>query len=365
MKKITYSKKEDNGFYAALRGRVNEYFSENGLDRYATAGTRIKAAAMLVIYALLCALLFSGHASTGLFLLNYFLVGIVQFLIFINIGHDAGHDCFSPSKRVNSMLLYTLNLIGTCGYTFRLRHNYGHHSHSNIEGTDTDLSIPYARFSEAKPFRAIHRFQYLFPFVLVLVSGLGVILINNFADLARKQIGNKRVDRHPLREYVILAASKLLFFTYMVVLPAVCTDFSLPVVILGFYLSTVGFGIMFPVVLAPVHVLDELEFPAPDANGHIGHSWVEHQFRTTSDFITDNKLFTHLFGAFNHHVAHHLFPHVNYSHYPALTRIIRKTCAEYGMTYHHCNSFAEAYTSHMKLLVRCSREGRVAEQADM
>lgn len=96
-------------------------------------------------------------------------------------------------------------------------------------------------------------------------------------------------------------------------------------------------------------------FPQPDDEGKLSHTWAEHQLIVTSDFAPNSKIVTSLMGGFNLHVVHHLFPTVSHSHYPTLTKIVRQTAADFGITYQSM-SLGEAMISHWKLLRKNSFE---------
>jgi linoleoyl-CoA desaturase len=80
------------------------------------------------------------------------------------------------------------------------------------------------------------------------------------------------------------------------------------------------------------------------------YSWSHHQVLTVIDFATKNPVLNLLFGGFNHHVTHHLFPSICHIHYPKLTPIIAQTCKEFGLDYRHESSFLNAYFAHYRLL---------------
>ena len=118
------------------------------------------------------------------------------------------------------------------------------------------------------------------------------------------------------------------------------------------------FTASFTVALALVstHVGEHSTYPQPNVNGQMPDSWVRHQLITTSDFATQNKWVTHLFGGFNHHVAHHLFPNICHIHYPSLTKILKSTCREFNMPYAANSSLGAAINSHFKFLKIRSRQ---------
>ena len=79
-------------------------------------------------------------------------------------------------------------------------------------------------------------------------------------------------------------------------------------------------------------------------------SWVRHQIVTTCDFATHNKLIINLFGGFNHHVVHHLFPNICHIHYKKLSKIVKETTKEFNLPYHQHKTFFGAIKSHLTLL---------------
>src|SRR5690606_37783341 len=100
--------------------------------------------------------------------------------------------------------------------------------------------------------------------------------------------------------------------------------------------------------------INESVFPAFDEDGDIHDYQKNHELAVTIDFAPDSKLATYFFGGFNTHVAHHLFPGICHCHYPAITRIIRETVAEYDLPYKSC-TLLQAIRSHFLYLRRLSR----------
>lgn len=65
-------------------------------------------------------------------------------------------------------------------------------------------------------------------------------------------------------------------------------------------------------------------------------------------------------GALNHQTTHHLFPGVIQSHYRLITPIVRKTCEEFGITYHYVNTTREALWCHIDHLRKLG-QGEIKE----
>jgi linoleoyl-CoA desaturase len=102
--------------------------------------------------------------------------------------------------------------------------------------------------------------------------------------------------------------------------------------------------------LVPAHVASTSEFPLPDENGLMPHSWSHHQLLTTTDYATNNPIINWLMGGFNHHIAHHLFPKINHVHYGNITPIVKQTAEEFHLPYNYERSLYNAYISHFNLL---------------
>ena len=143
---------------------------------------------------------------------------------------------------------------------------------------------------------------------------------------------------------------KVFYVTQMVVLPAFFLETTTSTILLAF-LSLVLFGsIIITLVLLSTHVGEDSNFPEPDKNGLLPYSWSHHQIYTTSDFGTDSYLINNLFGGFNHHVIHHLFPHICHIHYPKITPILKEVCERYNLPYSSRKYLIYAVLSHFKLL---------------
>jgi linoleoyl-CoA desaturase len=86
-------------------------------------------------------------------------------------------------------------------------------------------------------------------------------------------------------------------------------------------------------------------------DGFIAGSFVDNTFATSLDWNPTGFWATHLVGGLNAHVAHHLFPKVGHMHYRAISRIIARVAARYGIVYHRTN-LRGMIAAHFRLLRR-------------
>ncbi|WP_211166264.1 fatty acid desaturase [Mucilaginibacter robiniae] len=90
------------------------------------------------------------------------------------------------------------------------------------------------------------------------------------------------------------------------------------VAFLTMHVTASAFGVT---ALLSTHADEYAEFPLPPEDVSVNMTWAMYQISETKDFSPNSKVVNFLFGEFNHHVAHHLFPTVAHTYYPAITPI--------------------------------------------
>lgn len=94
----------------------------------------------------------------------------------------------------------------------------------------------------------------------------------------------------------------------------------------------------------------------------MGHPWAVHQVETTVDFARHSRVLSWYLGGLNFQVEHHLFPKVCHFHYPALSRIVEATCAEYGVRYRFHPTFRAGVAAHYRWLRLMGQRDGAAER---
>ena len=67
-------------------------------------------------------------------------------------------------------------------------------------------------------------------------------------------------------------------------------------------------------------------------------------------FCDRKQICSWLIGGLNFQIEHHLFPKISHIHYPALSRITRQLCNEYGLVYTEYPYMLQAVVSHVTYL---------------
>jgi linoleoyl-CoA desaturase len=159
----------DTFFSKSLRVRINEYFKVSGKSK--TGDWRISLKAVILLASLICiyTILVFVQPYWPISILLCLLLGVNFAAIGFNIMHDAGHNSFSRNMKLNTMLSYSLNLVGGNIYLWKLKHNIAHHTYTNIEGEDHDIEIKFMRVHRDQPLKDYHKYQRYY-FMVYLTS---------------------------------------------------------------------------------------------------------------------------------------------------------------------------------------------------
>ncbi len=142
-----------------------------------------------------------------------------------------------------------------------------------------------------------------------------------------------------VREWIILAATKVFYLCYMVVIPLMVLSGYL--VAIPHWLSGDALcrGFILGIIFQPAHVIDGTEYPLPDDDGKMENSWAIHQLHTTTNFGHDNAILSWYCGGLNFQVEHHLFPNVCHVHYRNIASIVKQTAEEFELPLQICRYF--------------------------
>ncbi len=345
-------------FYRTLRQRVNDYMKSEGASRYANSNMVIKTILMFALYLVPLGLLLSGAFVAGwqVFLL-YVVMGLGMAGIGLNVMHDANHGAFSRSKWLNNALGASMNLIGSSAFVWKLQHNVLHHSYTNVDGADEDISIPFLfRFSPNQPRYWFHRFQHWYAWFFYGLMTLYRTFFSDYNKLVayRKQglIPDKKAYR---REWIKLVAWKSGYYLATLILPLVLLPTATWVVLLSFFVMHFMTGITLAFVFQTAHVMPTSEFPLPDDEGKMEQSWAIHELVTTTNFAPRSRVLSWLIGGLNFQIEHHLFANICHVHYPKLSPIVARTAQEFGLPYYTQPTFAHAIVAHLRMLKQLGR----------
>jgi linoleoyl-CoA desaturase len=343
-----------SSFPKVLRSRLDSFFADQNISPKADRTMQVKIGAGLAVLAGSWIALYLLRPDSWKFVALYLLGGLAQTFLLLNIAHDSNHNAISSRSVVNKTLNYVFDLCGISSYMWRILHHRGHHSCINLHGEDDALSgRGIFRFTPYESRLPWHRFQHIYALLVYAMFSLDYVFFRDFECFFFPKHDYLRRTKHPLREYVILFAGKAFYFTYMLVLPVVVLRKS-PLLVGGaFLLVNLIVGLSVTLVFQSTHTIDSTYFPSDRGEFENG---VYHIFATTADYATESPLVGWLVGGLNHHVVHHLCPYVCHTHYAPLTRIVKETAEEFGVSYRQNPTMTGAIRHHLILLKQLGNE---------
>lgn len=335
--KIHYTKNRIAGddIYPDIKARVQRYFASSGLNRFADKRIWVKAS-LLLCMAIGCYSFALTTASALLVFIFYLLSIWFLLLLGFNIGHDAAHGCLTGNKKKDAFLFASsFVLLGANPYLWKIRHIHSHHPYPNVEGCDADMELTgLFRFTHSQPYRKIHRYQQYYAPVLYGIYTLYWIFYKDFMLFARRKQVNIHFINHSVGQWVRLFVYKLIYLFIFIGLPVIIQPKLTAVFIVSFLLSHFINSLFLLFTFLMSHHVPQTGFHADVHNDTIPHSWAIQQVRSSADFHADKKWAYWLFGGFNAHVAHHLFPGICHIHYRAITQIIKRQLLIKSVPYH-------------------------------
>lgn len=347
MKTIRFAQPSGD-FFSSLRKSVQEYFDENQLDQSGNFALYLKAGIIISVYIALYVSIIALPIPGYLALIFAGILGFVQALVGFNIMHDACHDAFSNNKNINYFFGLSMNALGSDAFMWRQKHNLVHHTYTNIDGVDDDIAkTPFLRMSLTQPRYKAHKFQHIYLPFLYGISTIYWVLVKDFEDYFMGSRFSIEVGKMTTKDHFIFWSTRIVYFGLYLVLPSFI--WGIGWTILGFCLMHMMLGLTMSFVFQLAHVVENVAFEHA-AGDHllVENEWAVHQIATTSDFATDNKVISWFLGGLNYQVEHHLFPRISHIHYPAIQKIVKQKCEEFGVDYRYYPKTRQALASHFR-----------------
>lgn len=343
-------------FHAELKRRINEYFSKEGKPPTGNFNLYLKAFILTISFFAVYIHLVFFTPVTWMAIVECMLLGGLTAAIGFNIMHDGMHGSFSRYKWVNELAGLSLNFLGANNFMWRSKHNIIHHTYTNIEGVDDDIEAkPLLRLCETQKYYKIHRFQHWYFWAAYSLLYIWWVFFTDYKKYFLRRIGPTPLPKMKLAEHISFWGFKLLHAFVFMALPIMMVGFE--AWIIGFVIYGLVAGFILSIVFQLAHTVEDTHFPqANPVSGKMEDEWALHQLKTTANFATRNKLISWLVGGLNFQVEHHLFPRISHVHYPAISKIIRKACQDFGMPYIEYAHMRTAIVSHVTHLKNLSRK---------
>lgn len=344
-----------NSFHAELKKRINQYFQQTEKPFTGNSVLYSKAIILLLSFSFIYIHLVFFTPATIWAILECVLLGLVGAAIGFNIMHDGAHGSFSKKKWVNNIAAFTLSLLGGSTFMWNMKHNVIHHAYTNIDGVDDDIDIkPWMRMSTTQPKLRLHKYQHIYFWFLYSFLYIFWIFLLDYQKYFKQRIGAMPLKKMSTADHITFWSFKVMYLFLFI---------GLPIYRLGFVDWLVGFiifgivtGLVISIVFQLAHTVEHTHFPMPDdATGKLSDEWAVHQLKTTANFAPKSKLISWYVGGLNFQIEHHLFPKISHVHYPAISKIVKQACAEYGVPYIEYAKMRYAIASHVHFLKQMGR----------
>jgi linoleoyl-CoA desaturase len=342
-------------FHQELKRRVSNYFTETKKPATGNFSLYFKAVLFWVIYVTLFVHVVFYTPVAWVAIIECLFMGGLTAAIGFNVMHDGGHGSFSNSKFWNKIAAFSVNALGASGIMWNNKHNIIHHTYTNIDGVDDDIEIkPLLRMCSTQKKYFIHRFQHIYVWFLYTLLLIVWVFLTDYKKYFSKKVGSVPIKKMSTFEHIAFWIAKAGYAFGMIVVPIYFVGF-LPW-LFGFLIIAMSAGFVLSIVFQLAHTVEDTAFPTPSEDlNKIENEWAIHQIETTANFATKNKLISWLVGGLNFQIEHHLFPKISHIHYPAISKIIKQTCEEYGVKYIEFRRMRHAIVSHATHLKRMGR----------
>ena len=342
-------------FHAELKKRISNYFEEVGASQTGNYQLFLKAIVLMIGFVAVYVHLVFFTPNVFFQVVESVILGILVAAIGFNVMHDGAHGSFSKYKWVNVIAAFSLNILGGNSFMWNVKHNVIHHAYTNVDGLDDDIDIqPWMRMSSTQRRLKMHKYQHLYFWLLYSLLYVLWIFVLDYQKYFKGKIGSMPLKKMTLNDHLVFWGFKLFHLFLFVGLPIYMVGFTSWLI--SFLIFTLVAGFVLSIVFQLAHTVEHTSFPMPDVETNkLDDEWAVHQLKTTANFATHNKLVSWFVGGLNFQIEHHLFPKISHIHYPAISKIIKQACQEYGIAYIEYPRVRYAVASHVAFLKQMGR----------
>ena len=344
-----------HSLHAELKRRVNHYLENNAIKATGNFKLFSKAIILMSLFVITYIHLIFFTPSTGYALLECILFGSLIAAIGFNVMHDGSHGSFSKYPWLNKLAFSSISVMGASRHMWAMKHVTLHHTYTNIDGVDDDIEIGFLmRMAPTQKHYLLHRFQHIYFWILYMLLYIFWIFFADYKKYFSKKIGNVSINEMSLAEHFEFWMVKIYHAFIFVVLPIYLLGWVNWLT--GFLVVTCTAGFVLSIVFQLAHTVTDTEFPlAQLPDNKMPDEFAVHQIQTTANFATKSKFVSWLVGGLNFQIEHHLFPKISHVHYPAISAIVKKTCADFKLKYNEYPTVLSAIKAHIQYLKLMSK----------
>jgi fatty acid desaturase len=285
-------------------------------------------------------------------------LGISKIIENMEIGHNVMHGQYDwmndPSLHSQSYEWDT-----ACDSdSWRLTHNYEHHTYTNIIGKDRDYGYALLRLSDDEKWRPAHSLQFVNYVLLSVFFQWGVALHEMEFERVRRGEVTLR-EKLPFLKGFLRKGGRQAFKDYAF-FPLLTFPVA-PIVLAGNLGANLIRNLWSSTVIFCGHFTQDAEtFSEEQCVGESKGHWYLRQLTGSSNF-SGNKFVHLLSGHLSYQMEHHVFPDLPAHRYPEISEKVQAVCKKHGIHY-NTGSFAKQYGTVLKRIVSYSLPDRVRQR---
>ena len=178
--------------------------------------------------------------------------------------HDANHGAYFRTRRLNHLMGWTADaLLGLSSYAWRVKHNVAHHTYTNVDGYDADITqVPFARLVPGQLPRPWYRLQHYYIWALYCLMALRWQTVGDVAAFARGRIGTSAL-RMPRRwDLAGLLGGKVIFVGWVIIVPMLVYPWW--AVLSGYVVYSMIVSLIMAVTFQLAHCVEEADFASAE-----------------------------------------------------------------------------------------------------
>ncbi|MEX2474485.1 fatty acid desaturase [Marinobacter sp.] len=285
-------------------------------------------------------------------------LGLSKIIENMEIGHNVMHGQYDWMNDP-SLHSQTYEWDTACDSdSWRLTHNYEHHTYTNIIGKDRDYGYALLRLSDDEKWHPVHSLQFINYILLSTFFQWGVGLHEmEFERIRRGEISLK--DKLPFLKGFLRKGGRQAFKDY-VFFPLVTFPVA-PIVLAGNVGANLIRNLWSSTVIFCGHFTQDAEtFTEEECEGESKGHWYLRQLGGSSNFT--GSRFVHLLsGHLSYQVEHHVFPDLPAHRYPEISEKVQAVCKKHGIHY-NTGSFAKQYGTVLKRIASFSLPDRLRQR---
>ncbi len=349
--KVTFTK--NYGFRKELNKRVDTYFQSNNIPTRDNPAMYLKTVIILGWVISAWTLTLFGPPQIWIKIISCVVLGLGIAGVGFSVGHDANHGGYSRKKWVNNTIGVLYDVIGLSSYLWKFRHNYLHHTYTNILDHDVEIhGDGLVRMTPYMEHKWYHSFQHIFILFIYTVIPIYWSIADVHLILFKRKYHSHAIPTPKPLDMLILLGGKVVWLGLFLGIP-LAVGYTPIQTLVGFLITYMTYGLVICIVFMLAHVLETAEFIQPDSEtNQIDDEWAVFQIRTTVDFAPKNQFLNWYLGGLNYQVVHHLFPHICHIHYPKIAEILSEVCEQFEVQYNVYPTFRSALASNFSWLKR-------------